>query len=133
MDQIIRLKSAACYFPILGFLYSFYIVLKGDDNKLVKFHAAQCSLIGAWFIWIALALMLWIVVGSGFVGIYMEFPSVLVYKAIILFGLLLCFNLMVKAYVGKFKLPLIGKFAERYLKVEPLLFGLKPEHNLEEN
>lgn len=137
MDQIQKIKSAACYFPIIGFLYSFYIVLKGGENKLVKFHAAQCLLIGVWFIWVELVLMLWIVVVSGFKGIYfMEFSGinafVLVSKAIILFGLLLCFILMVKAYIGKFKLPLIGEIADGFLKFEPWLYGWKPENYLEE-
>jgi len=88
-----------------------FLIEKG--NKYVRFHALQAILFGA--VWI----ILWILAGIGTTKLW-PIPIVgwmindVVYFAIVLGGFAVWLFLLYKAYSGeRFKLPVLGKMAER--------------------
>lgn len=112
-------KAAMCYFPVFGFLYSFLVFIKGDEPKPVKFHAAQCLLIGTGFMVSMVALMFVVIIANALAGIAILealglIAFVLGYNAVLWAGFLMCFILMAKAYGGLFMAPLVGQAAEEF-------------------
>ncbi|MEA1936529.1 MAG: hypothetical protein U9N04_00225 [Patescibacteria group bacterium] len=91
-----NVRGALCY--VLGFLSGVFFLLTEKENKFVRFHAMQSVVV---FLSITLLMML------PFIGLVLS-----VFIAPL--SLLLWLFLMYKAYQGKkFKLPIIGDFAEQ--------------------
>ena len=92
-------RGALCY--VLGFLSGIFFLLTEKENKFVRFHAMQSTIV--------------------FLGItlFMMFPFIgwMLSVFIAPLSLLLWLFLMYKAYQGeKFKLPVIGDLAEKQAK-----------------
>jgi len=102
-----------CYLPFVGWVISLVFFLI-DKRHFVKFHAAQSLAFHVALI------VIYAVLGMGmmmfhFVHIY--FLGVFLYPALWLATFLVLIFMMVKAYGNeKFKLPLIGDFAEGLAK-----------------
>lgn len=94
-----NIRGALCY--ILGFISGIFFLATEKENKFVQFHAMQSTIV-------SLGLTLFMMIP--FLGWMF---SVLVAPLSLILGLFL----MYKAYQGeKFKLPLIGDFAEQQVK-----------------
>ncbi len=110
-----NIAGLLCY--VLGWISGLVFFLIEKENKFVRFHAMQSIIVfGA-------LTVLQIAVGI-FVGIfnvihlYFLIPVfTLLYPILALAGLVLWILLMVKAYQGeKFKLPIAGDIAEKYIE-----------------
>ncbi len=119
VDGYPKIKAAMCYAPIFGFLYSFFIFLQAEEHKPMKFHAVQSLLIGMGFLISMFTLILIVLfaaaVGSGnfvsYIGIIAYFIG---YNSMLWGGFLLTFILMIKGYLGIFKVPIVGDTAYNF-------------------
>ncbi len=94
-----NIRGALCY--VLGFLSGIFFLLTEKENKFVRFHAMQSTMV---FLGITLFMMI------PFLGWMLS-----VFLAPL--SLLLWLFLMYKAYQGeKFKLPVIGDLVEKQLR-----------------
>lgn len=94
LDENIR--GALCY--ILGFISGFFFLVTEKKNKFVRFHAMQSVIV-----FFGLMLLMTIPILGWMLSVFLAPLS-----------LLLWLFLMYKAYQGeKFKLPVIGDFAEK--------------------
>lgn len=101
MDE--NLEAALTY--VLGFISGIIFFLIEKDNKTVKFHAVQ-SVITFGAIFIISYLLNYIPILGGLLNFLLRPISILL-------GLFL----MYKAYKGGvYKLPIMGKYAEKYAK-----------------
>ena len=91
-----NVRGALCY--VLGFFSGFFFLFTEKENKFVRFHAIQSIIIfGIYFFISPIPVLGWTV-------------SILLAPLLLLLWLFL----MYKAYQGeKFKLPVIGDFAEK--------------------
>ena len=90
-----------CY--VLGWVTGIIFILIEQENKLVRFHAFQSTVVFGVFS-VATGILGWIpIIGSILIGI------------IWVVGFILWIVLMIKAYQGvKYKLPWAGDMAERW-------------------
>lgn len=115
-------RSALCYFPIFGFLYSFFLFLQKDVPRNVRFHAVQCLLIGTGFIVSMVTLMLVVIIATAFKGgSFLQMMGLIAfvigYNSMMWAGFLLTFILMALAYTrGVFKVPVLGEAAEAFVE-----------------
>lgn len=92
-----------------------FIFVVEKDNKYVRFHALQAILFGA--AWI----MLWVLASIGTTMLWPVTVVGLIMTDVILFGVVVggfvvWLFLLYKAYTGaRFKLPVLGNIAERFL------------------
>jgi uncharacterized membrane protein len=94
-----NVEGALCYF--LGFFTGIAFLLLEKKSNFVRFHAMQST---ATFL---LLFVVSVVLPFTIIGIFLV-------PFVGLVGLVLWLLLMYKAYVGeRFKLPIIGKFAEK--------------------
>jgi uncharacterized membrane protein len=97
-----NIEGLLCY--ALGFITGIVFLVLEKENKFVRFHAMQ-----------SLATFLALFVISMVVGI-IPFIGLIISILINLFGLILWLLLMYKAYQGeRFKLPIVGDFAEKQI------------------
>ena len=89
---------------LLGFITGIVFLIVEKDNKFVRFHAMQSTVVfGAFFV-------LYIVLTITFVGALLILPLMLVQLVVWLL-------LMIKAFGGQtYKLPWAGDFAEKQLQ-----------------
>ncbi len=99
LDLEENVEGALCY--ALGFITGVVFLLLEKENKFVRFHAMQSLIV---------FLGLFIITAIPFIG---WLASIFVAPL----GLILWLVLIYKAYQGeKFKLPIVGDFAEKQLK-----------------
>jgi uncharacterized membrane protein len=100
-----NIASALTY--VLGFITGIIFILVEKENKTVRFHAAQSTIVfgGFFVLYIIIMVLLFIV---PFIGIL----SLLIW----LLELICWIVLIIKAYQGeKFKLPVVGDMAETWV------------------
>ncbi|MGB2675628.1 MAG: DUF4870 domain-containing protein [Candidatus Acidiferrum sp.] len=98
-----------CYAPVIGWIVAL-VLLFIDKRKFVKFHAVQA--LGLYVGLIVLYIALGIFTGMLHV-IHIFFLDLFLYPLLWLASFLLMIFLMYKAYLNeKYKLPVIGDFAE---------------------
>jgi uncharacterized membrane protein len=101
MDE--NIEAALSYF--LGFLTGILFFLLEKESKFVKFHAMQS--IAVFIALFVINMVLGIILTITIVGLFL-FPLIYLIEVI------LWIFLMYKAYKGeKFKLPIVGDFAEK--------------------
>lgn len=109
-----NLMGAIAY--LCGWLTGVIMYLVKKDDKFVKFHAIQSILLSVVVMVVFVGLMV-VTLILGFIPVINVVAGILaliVYPLMMLVMLLLMLFLMWKAYQGeKFKLPLIGDFAEK--------------------
>ena len=94
-----NLKGALCY--ALGFLSGVFFLLTEKENKFIRFHAMQSTVV---FLGIVVFTM---------IPIIGQILSILVMPL----SFILWIILMYKAYQGeKYKLPMVGDFAEKQVE-----------------
>ena len=94
-------KLAALLSYLAGFVTGIVFLLIEKDNKYVRFHAMQSTIVSGW-----LFVLQWVLAFIPFL--------VMLVPLVGLAGLVLWIVCMVKAYQGeKFKLPIVGDIAER--------------------
>ena len=94
-------KLAALLSYLAGFVTGIVFLLIEKDNKYVRFHAMQSTIVSG-----GLFVLQWVLAFIPFL--------VMLVPLISLAGLVLWIVCMVKAYQGeKFKLPIVGDIAER--------------------
>lgn len=97
-----NIEALLCY--VLGWVSGLIFLLLEKDNKFVRFHALQ-----------SLATFLVLFVGATILSL-IPILGILINLVLWPFGLVLWIILMIKAYKGeKFKLPIVGDFAEEQL------------------
>ncbi len=112
----IEANVAALLSYVLGWVTGLIFFLIEKDNKFVKFHAMQSMVVfGALFVaQIGIGILLGAFIMMRLVFFIPLFS--LLNTLIILVALILWVILMIKAYQGeKFKLPLAGDIAEKYV------------------
>jgi uncharacterized membrane protein len=101
MDE--NIEAALSYF--LGFLTGILFFVMEKESKFVKFHAMQS--IAVFIALFVINMVLGIILGMTIVGL-------MLLPLIYLLEIILWIVLMYKAYKGeKFKLPVVGDFAEK--------------------
>lgn len=104
-----NVEGALCY--LLGFITGILFFLTEKENKFIRFHAVQSIIfsVGLWFLLVILTVFF---APIPYIGYWI---SVIFTSLVRLGGLVLWLFLMYKAYEGeKFKLPVIGEYAEHY-------------------
>jgi uncharacterized membrane protein len=97
-----NVEALLCY--VLGFITGIVFLALEKENKFVRFHAMQS---------LATFLPLWVI--SIVVG-WIPFLGLIILSLIGVLGLILWIFLMYKAFNGeKFKLPIVGDFAEQQI------------------
>jgi uncharacterized membrane protein len=119
VERYPKFKSAMCYAPIFGFIYSFFIFLQAEEPKSMKFHAVQSLLIGMGFLISMFTLILIVLFaaalgGGSFIRIIVFIAYFIGYNSMLWGGFLLTFILMIKAFHGIFKVPIVGIPAYNY-------------------
>ena len=134
LDQ--NVAALLCYLPFffVHLIISIAVITQDKENKIVRFHAFQSLFLTLFstvlqVVLVVLFFVLWI--GGGLVGFAIDsatgvpivsiivmiiwFLFVLLMAAVGLGTLIVVIIAMVKAYgLQKWKIPLVGKFAERY-------------------
>lgn len=98
----IKPRVAALLSYLLGFITGIVFFLIEKENKFVRFHALQSIIVfGALFV-------------IGWIIPFIPFVRIVLMPILVIGELALWIILMIKAYQGeKFKLPVIGDFAEK--------------------
>ena len=134
LDQ--NVAALLCYLPFffVHLIISIAVITQDKENKIVRFHAFQSLFLTLFstvlqVVLVVLFFVLWI--GGGLVGFAIDsatgvpivsiivmiiwFLFVLLMAAVGLGTLIVVIIAMVKAYgLQKWKIPLVGKFAEKY-------------------
>lgn len=100
-----NIASALTY--VLGLLTGIIFILVEKENKTVRFHAMQSTIVfgGLFVVYVVIMIMSFII---PFIGILSLLISLLM--------LVLWLVLIIKAFQGeKFKLPVVGDMAESYV------------------
>ena len=101
-----NVAGALCY--VLGWVTGIIFYIMEKDNKFVRFHAMQ-SIIVFLPLFIIIGIFQWTLWFIPFVGWVISW-------LIGILGFILWLVLMLKAYQGeKFKLPVVGDMAEKYV------------------
>lgn len=104
-----NIKGMLCY--LLGWLTGLIFLLVEKENKFVRFHAIQSLVTFLFF-----SVILWLFEPTVYYDPYIEYTSSdsSIYGIVFLLMFILWLLLMYKAYKGeKFKLPIVGDFAEK--------------------
>lgn len=102
-----NVAGALCY--VLLFITGIIFFLMEKDNKFVRFHAVQSI---ATFV--PLMVVGWAITSIMYMSPYTMWLSFMLSSLLMLVELILWLVLIMKAYQGeKFKLPIVGDFAEK--------------------
>ncbi|MFH1722698.1 MAG: hypothetical protein ABH950_08870 [Candidatus Altiarchaeota archaeon] len=111
MNQNNKIMAAASYLLMPLSSVAFYLIEKED--KIVRFHAVQSTILGVLLILISFPISILI----GIVSVFTRGIGLLLFPLYFVVVLALIVFLMFKAYkLEKYMLPVIGKMAEKYSK-----------------
>jgi uncharacterized membrane protein len=116
-----NIGAVLCYLPVcaINLIFSILVIAQDKTNRVVRFHAFQSLFFLIGTIVIGLPLYIILIIGV-FVDAAIGYPifSLLVGLGFLVFGILVLYFLvmsMIKGYnLEIYKIPLIGKFAEKY-------------------
>ena len=105
-----NIEGALCY--SIGFVTGIIFLFLENDNKFVKFHAIQSTIVflPLFIVYIAIAFLPMV----GIIMNMMYWPIIIPILSIII--IIFWFFLMYKAFIGeRYKLPIVGDFIEKQM------------------